>query len=89
MTWRDHARPIIHAVLCATRGKTEQEIKAALRAAYPFGERLYHPYRIWCDEIRVQRGLKKPRAHRTNGAGHLDAEASGQLQLKASAEVQQ
>lgn len=58
MTWRDHAYPIIRRVLSETRGKSEAEIKKALREAYPFGQREYHPYRIWCDEIRRQRGLK-------------------------------
>lgn len=58
-TWRDSARPIIAAVLQANQGKTEREIKAALRAAYPWGQRQYHPYKIWCDEIKSQRGLKR------------------------------
>src|SRR5579885_2310491 len=32
-------------------------VRAALRAAYPFGPRKHHPYRIWLDEISRQRGL--------------------------------
>lgn len=58
-TWRDSARPIIQEVLKATAGMEEKEIKKALREAYPFGERAYHPYKIWCDEIKVQRGKRK------------------------------
>jgi len=38
-------------------------VKAALRAAYPFGPREHHPYRIWLDEIRRQMG------HRTKPFG--------------------
>ena len=57
-TWRDYAAPIIHEVLTETAGKSEKEIKAALREAYPFGERAMHPYKIWLDEIKRQRGLK-------------------------------
>ncbi len=57
--WREHAKPIIARVLVETAGKPEKEIKAALRAAYPFGTRQYWPYKIWLDEIRVQRGFKK------------------------------
>lgn len=57
--WRDYARPIIQQVLKETAGKPEKEIRQALIDAYPFGERKYHPYKIWLDEIRVQRGLRK------------------------------
>ena len=58
-TWRDRARPIIQQVLRDTVGKDEKEIRKALYDAYPFGQRKYHPYKIWLDEIRVQRKLKK------------------------------
>jgi hypothetical protein len=59
VTWRDKAKPIIARVLVENEGKTEAEIRAALRLAYPFGPREMFPYKIWCDEIRVQMG-KKP-----------------------------
>lgn len=62
-TWRDSCKPIIHQVLKETEGKTEKEIRMALREAYPFGERAYHPYKVWCDEIKRQRGLKKTKEH--------------------------
>lgn len=59
MTWREHARPIIAKVLEETKGQTEKEIRKALRDSYPYGQRKRHPYKIWCDEIKRQRGLKK------------------------------
>ena len=59
MAWRDYAAPIIAKVLKETKGQDEKAIKQALRDAYPFGERKYHPYKIWLDEIKVQRGLRK------------------------------
>lgn len=59
MAWRDHAAPIISEVLKATKGLPEKDIKKALRDAYPFGVRKYHPYKIWLDEIKVQRGKRK------------------------------
>ncbi len=59
MTWREHARPIIAKVLADNKDKSDKEIKRVLRDAYPYGERARHPYKIWCDEIKVQRGLKK------------------------------
>lgn len=57
--WRDYARPIVTQVLKETSGKSEKEIRQALIEAYPFGERKYHPYKIWLDEIKVQRGKRK------------------------------
>ena len=54
-TWRDMARPLIAQVLKESEGKSEKEIRNALKEAYPFGERRYHPYKIWLDEIKVQR----------------------------------
>lgn len=69
-TWRDTARPIIAKVLADNKGKPEGEVKKALKAAYPFGERKYHPYKIWCDEVRVQTGKRtfgvKPAAKNPN-----------------------
>jgi hypothetical protein len=60
-SWRDSARPVIAAVLRAMEGKPEKEIRAALKAAYPFGMRKYHPYKVWLDEIKKQRGaVAKP-----------------------------
>lgn len=58
-TWREHAAPIIAAVIADNEGKTEKEIRAALREAYPYGERKYHPYKMWCDEVTAQLHPKK------------------------------
>lgn len=58
-TWRALARPIIAQVIATSKGKEEKEIRKALREAYPFGERKYHPYKIWCDEVQVQLGKRK------------------------------
>lgn len=57
--WRTQARPIIASVLAATSGQDERAIRKALRDAYPFGSRDHHPYKIWLDEIKLQRGLRK------------------------------
>lgn len=61
MTWRDKARPIIAAVLSDLSDEPEKVIRAALRDAYPFGPKRYHPYKVWCDEIKVQMGTKQSR----------------------------
>lgn len=63
-SWRDVARPIIDRILRETKGEDEKTIKQALFDAYPFGERRFHPYKVWLDEIRRQRGLKRTRTHR-------------------------
>lgn len=55
MTWREHCAPIIHEVLERTKDLPEKDIKAALKSAYPFGEKLHHPYKIWLSEIKKQR----------------------------------
>lgn len=58
-SWREYAKPIIAKVLAENKGKSEKEIRKALHDAYPFGEREYHPYKIWLDECAVQLGTKK------------------------------
>lgn len=62
MSWRDKARPIIEAVIEANKGRPLNDIRKALRDAFPWGPRQYHPYKIWLDECRLQLGLqpKKP-----------------------------
>lgn len=56
MSWRDQARPIVAEVIAKVGTADRKRLKAALREAYPWGPREYHPYRIWCHEIRVQLG---------------------------------
>ena len=58
-TWRDSCRPFIAEILKANEGKSLKEKRKALRDAYPWGERAMHPYKIWCDEVKIQLGLKK------------------------------
>lgn len=60
-SWVQVAAPIIADVLANTRGLDEKTIKTALYDAYPFGERHYHPYKVWLREIRRQRVIKIPR----------------------------
>jgi hypothetical protein len=64
--WRRIAAPIIAKVLAETVGMPDVAVRAALRAAYPFGPRQHHPYRLWLDEIRIQTGRRSisSRVHR-------------------------
>ena len=52
--WRRIAAPIISRVIAEHGAEDMRGLRRALREAYPFGERRFHPYRIWCDEIRRQ-----------------------------------
>lgn len=66
MTWRDYATPIIANVIQETVGTQRppytpeqvKKIRKNLLEAYPFGERQYHPYKIWLSEIRRQLKIK-------------------------------
>ena len=60
MSWREYSAPIIAKVLAETEGMPQGDRLKALRDAYPFGERKYHPYKIWLDEIARQTGKKPP-----------------------------
>lgn len=60
MRWRDRARPIIARVISEVGTEDKKKLRDALREAYPFGPRQYHPYKIWCHEIRVQLGEVTP-----------------------------
>jgi hypothetical protein len=70
MTWRLRAAPVIRRVLEETRGQSEEAITRALFEAYPFGPREYHPYKVWLDEIKRQRGAKPKFGPCRCGHGH-------------------
>lgn len=56
--WRSHAKPIIAEVIKNNPGKSNAELKKLISKKYPFGERAYHPYKIWLDEVKRQLGEK-------------------------------
>ena len=58
-SWRDMARPIIGRVISEHGTSDMKATRRALRNAYPWGERKYWPYKVWCDEVREQLGLNK------------------------------
>ena len=78
MTWREYAAPIIARVIAEHAGDSEQEIRAALREAYPYGQRAMWPYKVWCAEIRRQLGITKREQDKRTHQEHLNA---GQLEL--------
>ena len=58
MNWRDEARAVIERAYGygRMRGLEGTALRKHINAAYPFGERKYHPYKIWCDELNKQLG---------------------------------
>ena len=59
-TRREIAAPIIDDVIERIGTDDMPKLRKALREAFPWGVREYHPYKIWLDEIRIQLG-DKPR----------------------------
>lgn len=49
--WRQYANKVIVPIIKANMDKSESELRKLISAEYPFGERAYHPYKIWCDEV--------------------------------------
>ena len=59
-TWRDSAKAYIAEIMANNPTvKDPKELRKLFRDNYPFGERKYHPYKIWCDQVKVTLGLKK------------------------------
>ena len=58
--WRKICGPIIRGIISDIGLHDTKALRKALHEAYPFGERKYHPYKIWLDEIRRAKGLKPP-----------------------------
>lgn len=53
-TWRSHAAHAIREVITRVGLEDQKALRKALRDAYPFGERKYHPYKVWLSEVKRQ-----------------------------------
>lgn len=58
-TWRERAQDVIQRVRIANPSARGDDLKKLLRAAYPFGERQYWPYKVWCTEVAYTLGTKQ------------------------------
>lgn len=74
-TWRERCATVIASVIYDHRGESVDEIRKALRKAYPFGERANWPYKVWLDEIKIQIGQKRAQFD------HFVVPAPGQKEL--------
>ena len=50
--WRIAARQAINQCLIAEKPTTAAEFRKAVKPYYPFGEREYHPYKMWLSEVK-------------------------------------
>lgn len=51
--WAEHSRAVIERTLAGLPKDADlADVRKALHAAYPFGERKMHPYKVWCAEQR-------------------------------------
>ena len=71
--WRDYFKPIIRNCLKENEGRSEKEIKAALRNRFAEigGTQGTHPLNIWRNEVGIQRGKRKPVGYRQPVASTL------------------
>ena len=54
MSWRKRSAAVLNALRPQLEGLDHEEQRKAISAAYPFGERAMHPYKVWLSECRVQ-----------------------------------
>ena len=59
MSWRSHSKEVICKVMYEHRNAPLDVLKRALHDAYPFGQREYHPYKIWCSEQRKALAMRE------------------------------
>lgn len=61
--WREPAARVIRETLRKLPANTPLEQKRkAISAAYPFGERAMHPYKIWLSEVKRALGQEKKKS---------------------------
>ncbi|MCC5641083.1 hypothetical protein LC593_35740 [Nostoc sp. CHAB 5844] len=92
--WRDRAKKAIAQVLAGAiaqgwdmknLSETEKrDLKTRIDASYPFGQRKWHPYKMWLDERRkafYELGLAAMPAPNKKPAIGCDHTVPGQLKL--------
>ena len=50
--WREESAKVIYKIIKDNPSISIKELRRKISKAYPFGERKYHPYKIWLDEVR-------------------------------------
>jgi len=58
MTWREKATTVIGRVQKENPEAAGEDLRKLLSAAYPFGLRQHHPYKVWLKEVK--KAVKEP-----------------------------
>lgn len=56
--WAAISLEVIRRAAAGSKGRTQVEVMRDVDAAYPFGERAYHPYQMW---LKVRRAYIRER----------------------------
>ena len=67
MTWAEKCHIVLEEILQQHPHDTPERRKA-IRDAYPFGERKYWPYKVWC---KVVSDMTKAKKIKTNDDQHV------------------
>ena len=51
-SWRKSAREVITKVVEENPDASIEELRKLVSDAYPFGERKYHPYKMWLSAVK-------------------------------------
>lgn len=67
--WRRHSRIVIDRVIAENPGVDEATLFKRISKAYPWGERRYHPYKMWRLEVKEAKERHAERLERSEGRG--------------------
>lgn len=87
-TWRERARVSLQTAYDAARaqGLDGKALEQRLFERYPFGQRAYTPYRVWCEERRKLLATAQTRADASDLAKLAAWNAGAPIRVKDSAE---
>lgn len=87
-TWRELARESLQAAYDDARaqGLDGKALEQALFDSYPFGQRKYTPYKIWCEERRKLLATGQTRADASDRAKLAAWNAGEAIKVKDTAE---
>ncbi len=87
-TWRERARESLQTAYDAARaqGLEGKALEKALFDSYPFGQRAYTPYKVWCEERRKLLASGQARADASDLAKLAAWNAGAPIRVKDSAE---
>ena len=76
-TWRAKARRSLERLLAQAIAEdwSPTTFRARIYDAYPFGDRRYHPYAVWCEEVGLLHRAKADGRTLAEQAEHEAAEA--------------